>query len=78
MTLWGVLILLCFAALAFVVWPLYRSAGRLTPVLAAVITLTVGLSAALYHRIGQPGVPSGAGTMPDVGEMVASLEKRLE
>ncbi len=78
MTLWVVLTLLCFLALAFVVWPLYRSSGRLTPVLVAVIALTVGLSAALYHRIGQPGVPSGAGSMPAVDDMVVTLQKRLE
>jgi len=78
MTLWVVLILLCFVALAFLVWPLYRSAGRLTPLLATIIVLAVGLSAALYHTIGHPGVPSGAGSGPDVDEMVASLEKRLQ
>ena len=78
MTLWVVLILLCFVALAFVIWPLYRISGRLTPLLAAVMVFTVGLSAALYHRIGQPGVTSGPGAMPDVGKMVNSLAERLE
>lgn len=78
MTLWIVLILLCFTALAFVVWPLYRSAGRLTPVLAAVIVVTIGLSAALYQEIGSPGVPSGAGTTPPVDDMVVALQDRLE
>lgn len=78
MTLWIVFAVLCFAALAFVVWPLYRSSGKLTPVLAAVIALTVGLSAVLYNEIGQPGVPSGAGSMPDADEVVNSLAKRLE
>jgi len=78
MTLWIILILLCFIALAFVVWPLYRSSGRLTPVLAAVILLTVGLSAALYQEIGSPGVPSGAGTTPPVDDMVTGLKTRLE
>jgi len=78
MTLWVLLVLLCFVALAFLVWPLYRNAGRLTPLLATIIVLTVGLSAGLYHNIGHPGVPSGAGSSPDVDEMVASLEKRLQ
>ncbi len=78
MTLWGVLSLLCFAALAIVVWPLYRSSGRLTALLMAVIVLVVGLSTTLYYRIGHPGVPSGPGSMPDVGEMVLSLAGRLE
>ena len=78
MTLWVVLILLCFVALAFVVWPLYRSSGRLTPVLAAVIVVTIGLSAVLYQEIGSPGVPSGAGSTPPADDMVVSLRKRLE
>ena len=77
MTLWIALVLLCFVALAFVVWPLYRSSGRLTLMLAAVIVALVGVSTTLYHYTGRPGVPSGAGSMPDVGEMVLSLEKRL-
>lgn len=78
MTLWIALVLLCFVALAFVVWPLYRSSGRLTLMLAAVIVAVVGVSTTLYHYTGRPGVPSGAGSMPDVGEMVLSLEKRLQ
>jgi cytochrome c-type biogenesis protein CcmH len=78
MTLWIVLILLCLLALAFIVWPLYQSSGRLTAVLAVVIVVTVGLSAALYQRIGSPGIPSGAGSEPAVNEMVVALQKRLE
>jgi len=78
MTFWLILILLCLLALGFVVWPLYRSSGRLTPVLAVVIVVTVGLSAALYHSIGQPGVPSGAGSNADSADAVAALAKRLE
>lgn len=78
MTLWIALVLLCFVALAFVVWPLYRSSGRLTLMLAGVIVAVVGVSTTLYHYTGRPGVPSGAGSMPDVGEMVLSLEKRLQ
>ncbi len=78
MTLWLVFVLLCFLALAFLVWPLYRSSGRLTLVLAAVIVVTIGLSAALYHYIGNPGIPSGAGSTPPVDEMLVSLQERLE
>jgi cytochrome c-type biogenesis protein CcmH len=78
MTLWVAFTLLCFLALAFVVWPLYRSSGRLNAVLAAVMAVTIGLSAALYYRIGSPGVPSGAGTTPAVDEMVLALEARLQ
>jgi len=78
MTLWIVLVILCLVALSFVVWPLYRSSGRLTPMLAMIIVLAVGVSAGLYHEIGQPGIPSGAGSMPDSEEIVASLAERLE
>jgi len=77
-TFWLVLVLLCLVALGFVVWPLYRSSGRLTPVLAVVIVVTVGLSAALYHRIGQPGVPSGTAGSADAADVVAALAKRLD
>lgn len=78
MTFWAVLALLSLVAVAFVVWPLYRSAGRLTPLISVVIVATVALSAALYYEIGQPGVPSGAGSSPDTAEMVSALAKRLE
>lgn len=78
MTLWIVFASLCFVALAFVVWPLYRSLGRLTPLIATVIVLTVGFSAFLYNEIGQPGIPSGAGSAPDTDEIVASLAERLK
>ncbi len=78
MTLWIALVVLCFMALGFVIWPLYRSSGRLTPLLATTIVLVAGLSAGLYHKIGQPGVPSGAGSMPDSDKVVASLARRLE
>lgn len=78
MTFWLILALLCLLALGFVVWPLYRSSGRLTPVLAIVTVATVGLSAALYHSIGQPGVPSGAGDSPGSADVVAALAKRLD
>lgn len=78
MTLWIILVLLSLAAMAFVVWPLYRPSGRLTLLLVGVIVFTVGLSSMLYYRIGSPEVPSGAGTMPDVDEMVILLAERLE
>jgi len=78
MTLWIVMILLCFLALTFMIWPLYRCSHRLTPLLAAIIVVGVGLSAGLYRYMGQPGVPSGAGTHPEGDALVAALEKRLE
>ena len=77
MTLWVILVVLLFAALAFLVLPLYRSSGRLTLLLAGVILFAAGLSASLYHRIGHPGVLSGASSMPDVNERMTLLAERL-
>lgn len=78
MTMWALMIVLSLLALAFVVWPLYRSSGRLTPVIAAVIVATVALSATMYHYIGDPNVPSGAGSTPPAEDMVVALAERLE
>ena len=78
MTIWIIFVLLSLVALAFVVWPLFKSSGRLDPMLAVVIVLVVGLSAGLYYKIGQPNVSSGADALPDETEMMASLAKRLE
>jgi cytochrome c-type biogenesis protein CcmH len=78
MTMWVLMILLSLVALAFVIWPLYRSSARLTPVMAAAIVVTVGLSATMYHYIGDPNVPSGAGSTPPAEDMVVALAERLE
>jgi len=78
MTFWMVLVVLCLIALAFVVLPLYKSAGRLTPLIATIIVLAGGSAAALYSEIGRPGVPSGAGSTPGTDEVVVSLAERLE
>jgi cytochrome c-type biogenesis protein CcmH len=78
MTLWIALGALSLIAIGFVVWPLYRKSGQLTPMLMGIIVVTVGLSAGLYHFIGSPNVSSGAGSLPDIDEVVESLEKRLE
>ncbi len=78
MTLWIVLTVLCLAALGFIAWPFYKKSGQLTGVMATVIILMVGLTAGLYHFIGSPGATSGAGALPDVNEIVALLEDRLQ
>lgn len=78
MTLWITLGLLSLVALAFVVRPLWKGSGRLTPILAAVIVIIVGLSAALYHYIGEPNVPSGAGTTFAAEETIVTLAERLK
>lgn len=81
---WTVLAILCLLAIVFAVWPLWRKAHRLTPLVASIIVFTVAVSAALYSRIGSPGVPSGRSTgaqhsadLPDMTAAVASLEQRL-
>ena len=87
MSFWIIVILLCLVAIGFAVWPLWRKSHRLTPLVAAVIVLTVGLSAALYNHVGSPGVPSGRslggmaagdGDLPGMDAAIASLQKRLE
>jgi cytochrome c-type biogenesis protein CcmH len=77
MTIWLILSALCLVATIFVAWPLYRNLGHLTPVLAMIIVLVFGSSASLYLYIGNPGVSSGAGSPPDIGEIVNSLSQRL-
>ena len=84
---WIVLVILCLLAIVFAVWPLWRESHRLTPVVATVIVFTVAFSAALYDRIGSPGVPSGrsegaqamghSGDLPGMEEAVTSLKQRL-
>lgn len=83
---WILLAILCLLAIVFAVWPLWRKAHRLTPLVASVIVFTVAVSVLLYDRIGSPGVPSGrslggaehAADLPGMEEAVASLEERLE
>jgi len=77
-TLWVILTVSCLAALGFIIWPLYRQSRQLTSLLAGAIVFIVALSAGLYYVIGNPGVSSGVGSMPNVEEMVESLEQRLQ
>lgn len=79
MTFWIILVVLCLAAIAFVVWPLYRRTKRFTPLLATVIVLTAVVSAGLYQQIGSPGIPSGRGGQDAHGvkEAIESLQARL-
>ena len=78
MTLWLILAGMLFVSIVFVVWPmLKRSSGVSVSILASVAAIAA-IAAGLYYVQGSPNVPSGAGTAPDVHEMVASLAKRLE
>lgn len=71
---------LCLAAVLFAVWPIWKSARRLTPMLAGVVVFTVGLAAALYGHLGDPELPSGRGgsaSLADMDAVMASLKARL-
>ncbi len=82
MIFWIVLVLLCLLAIGFAVWPLWRRAHRLSPLVAAIIVFTVALSVGMYDAVGRPGVPSGRsvsenGNLPPMDDVIASLEARL-
>ncbi len=78
---WVILVVLCLLAVVFAVWPLWRNAHRLTPVVATIIVFTVALSAVLYDAVGSPGIPSGRSgadeSLPDMQQAVATLQGRL-
>jgi len=81
---WLVLILMGFAAAAFVAWPLLRGeTARPVPGVATIVAI-LAISVAVYAVIGSPDTPSGRGQpaqdeqLPDVEAMVASLAERLK
>ncbi len=81
MTFWIIAAVLCLAAVLFAVWPIWKSARRLTPMLAGVVVFTVGLAAALYGHLGDPELPSGRGgdaALADMDAVMDSLRARLE
>lgn len=78
MMLWTTLSALLLLAMAIVCWPLFRDSRRLTPMLASVCVFVVAAAGGLYYYLGSPGVPSGAGSVPDVDEMVSTLAERLQ
>ena len=82
MIFWIVLVLLCLLAIGFAVWPLWKGAHRLSPLVASIIVFTVALSVGLYDAVGRPGVESGPsgvnnGDLPPMDEVITSLEARL-
>jgi cytochrome c-type biogenesis protein CcmH len=79
MTFWILVAVLSLAAVAFAVLPLWKSAHRLSPLIATVVVFTVGASAFLYNQIGSPGVPSGRASddLPGMEDAIASLQARL-
>ena len=78
MTLWIFFALMSIAAIGFAIWPLYRRQRKLSPLIASAIVLVVALSSGLYFYQGKPNLPSGAGSLPDIEEMVTTLATRLE
>jgi len=78
---WLIISALCLLAVLFAVWPIFKRAGRLTPMLAGVAVFTVALSAGLYNHVGEPNVPSGRGggdNLPDMNVVMQALEERLQ
>ncbi len=72
------LALMCLLAAGVAIWPFRRDLRRTAPVAIPALLLVVGVSAGIYAWQGRPGVPSGAGSQPDVAQMVSSLATRLE
>lgn len=79
MTFWIIVSALCLIALVFATWPIFRSAKRLTPMLAGIVVFTVAMSAGVYNHVGSPNVPSGRGgqSLEDMEQVMAALQARL-
>jgi cytochrome c-type biogenesis protein CcmH len=78
---WLIISALSLLAVLFAIWPIFKRAGRLTPLLAGVAVFTVALAAGLYNYVGQPSVPSGRGggdELPDMAVVMQALEERLQ
>lgn len=65
-------------AMLFVAWPLYRRQQRLSATVVTTVIAVAALSTGLYSYQGRPDARSGAGSVPDVDDMVASLTARLQ
>jgi len=81
MMFWVIISALCLLAVLFAIWPIFKRAGRLTPMLAGVAVFTVALAAGLYNYVGEPDIPSGRGggdELPDMDVVLQSLEARLQ
>ena len=78
---WLIISALCLLAVLFATYPIFKRAGRLTPMLAGVAVFTVALAAGLYNHVGEPDLPSGRGggdELPDMDIVMQSLEARLQ
>lgn len=78
MNLWIILAVMSLGAIGFAVWPLYRQQRRLSPLVAGSVIFVVALSAGLYHKQGNPGLPSGAGgSQQSMDAAISGLAARL-
>jgi len=76
--LWLALGIMSFAAAVFAIWPFLKENSRNFGVVAVAILVVVGSSAALYARIGSPGLRTHAGgQQSDMAEVVEALAARL-
>jgi len=76
--LWLALGVMSFAAVIFAIWPFLKQNSRNFGVVAVAILAVVGSSAALYSRIGSPGLRTHAGgQQSDMLEVVEALAQRL-
>jgi len=78
MTLWVILAVMGTIAIGFAVWPMYRHKRSFTPLIAVATLFVAALSAGLYYYQGNPELPSGSASLPDVDDVVADLAARLE
>lgn len=75
--LWVLFVIMGLLAIGFAIWPLTRDLPRQSLAAGLSIVLTCAIAGGLYYFYGEPDLPSGASTAPDVNQMVASLEERL-
>jgi len=78
MVFWTLLAAMCLVAAALIGWPFYRKSARRSGLGVAVLIFVLGSSVGLYAYLGNPGVASGPGQLPDAGGVVASLAERLQ
>ena len=78
MTLWILFAILSLVAVAFVAWPIYKSSGRLTFLLASVIVFVVALPAGLYSHQGRPELASANVASAELDDEIHSLARRLQ
>jgi cytochrome c-type biogenesis protein CcmH len=75
--LWFIIGLMLFAAVMFVIVPLYRSQKKLSASVVVATFLVAGVSVGLYVENGTLDSLSVADAAPDIDGMVASLSSRL-